>query len=1029
MKNKSVNSIRIGVGIATIAIAMLAVLAAFSTPAMAQDCFDPIATDTSYGGGSGSIVNGTVIVKHCGETPNPWTFTLPEGEKKFARMSIHSWGGCDPATHATFCNGDGVCEDLSISNDCAQNPTQGTWFSDMGTYHYYWMINATPGENSFTAPPGCDCRWKYLVVVINETPEQHRTHEGYWWANIGLVKEINHTTWFNGPIDNTVNHTLWVGQSHDEDITLYFNEQWLANFPGGGWESSFYTCNVSTDKIETDGTNSMKWHNEYSGGYDDFFPWIAVLAEQISDVTYYPDLEVTGKEIKLNTTSSCPDQTKVGFVVSHTYDVRAEVKNTGEASTSSQFDVTLYDNETSVQTNRIGPLGVGESVWTTFQWTPSSDGTRPLRIMADSGYEVTEKFETNNNLTQDEYVYPVGQADLFAYPGCINFTPAWQSNKTKIIVTVLNDGTGDANNFQVTVTVRNATTSELLHETSQTTSVCAKAKRELTFAPDYELTKGNVTNVTVELDSGGAVGESNEGNNVETKFYEAIAVTLKVSHHYGNTSDYNGVLTDYHTMEMFDILKVVTNYTTAWQLLTSETDVCQWEEDCNNPDPVHKHYVYGLNRSAEQGSSTWYMNESFREDQTPIAGHYILWYPYMNGIPMPTKYMPYEWGDYQLNDGEVMHMDINKWINPGVPGKQFKSRPVTDYTEPFWHGYGGTAWDTTIVYPDGSSDYLEIAEKIKDKLNDTVPDAKINVKTNASSSLTDTEKQNNHLILIGPYSKNSIIQDINANHTDIGMPVYFREAEGDMFDDWDNTVYDHGEVVESCDNPFNNSLTPPWEETWRDTSQTIWIASGVDDAGAKEAAEMLINRTDELDRFWVVQPERSYSEQLYTSSNYISLPLKPNNNGVSIVLASIDGNYTLVGRLNATTKEFESYDPDFPEESAFTIMDPGRLYDIVTTVNCAWSHDGTTSATMNIQLYTSSNYIGWPSMNTDGVSSALSSIAGNYTLVGRLNATTKEFESYDPDFPEESAFTTMDPKRGYDIVTAQDCMWTAPPDC
>ena len=65
--------------------------------------------------------------------------------------------------------------------------------------------------------------------------------------------------------------------------------------------------------------------------------------------------------------------------------------------------------------------------------------------------------------------------------------------------------------------------------------------------------------------------------------------------------------------------------------------------------------------------------------------------------------------------------------------------------------------------------------------------------------------------------------------------------------------------MEACDNPFNNA--EPWEDTWKDENQTIWIVTGKTSEFAKEAAEWLINRTcllwnqSTLDDkgFWLVQ--------------------------------------------------------------------------------------------------------------------------------------------------------------------------------
>jgi len=91
------------------------------------------------------------------------------------------------------------------------------------------------------------------------------------------------------------------------------------------------------------------------------------------------------------------------------------------------------------------------------------------------------------------------------------------------------------------------------------------------------------------------------------------------------------------------------------------------------------------------------------------------------------------------------------------------------------------------------------------------------------------------------------------------MPVYYNTSTGNLMDDVTNTSLGEGAViVEACDNPFNNADI---NDTWMDSNQTIWIATGKTSEFAKEAAEWLINRTcllwnqSTLDDkgFWLVQ--------------------------------------------------------------------------------------------------------------------------------------------------------------------------------
>jgi len=118
---------------------------------------------------------------------------------------------------------------------------------------------------------------------------------------------------------------------------------------------------------------------------------------------------------------------------------------------------------------------------------------------------------------------------------------------------------------------------------------------------------------------------------------------------------------------------------------------------------------------------------------------------------------------------------------------------------------------------------------------------------------------NNHLILLGTPTENNITAEVNANHTEVGIPVYYNTSTGNFIDDATDSQLDPGAViVEACDNPFNNADI---NNTWKDENQTIWIATGKTSEFAKEAAEWLINRTcllwnqSTLDDkgFWLVQ--------------------------------------------------------------------------------------------------------------------------------------------------------------------------------
>ncbi|HJH27878.1 MAG TPA: hypothetical protein C5S37_14210 [Methanophagales archaeon] len=868
-----------------IPIVILAMLAVFSTPAMAGvnlPCTCDVTTDSSgdpcgYGFG-GTVENGTVYVGggRPADLYNPYMeFDVPSGNIKWARVYWHIWGGnpqSDGWTHATFCNANEQCFPNSQyirefeggchepGNRCNRTSDGGFYMGGCGTHWVYWNVTdeVTNGYNNITVDNSdwWDGRsfWVYLVVALDDMPDYPETLPGttYYWINQGYVdlpSGSTSTTWFNGPINTTVNHTLWhLALTSNEPNRKWFNDVHLVeDYPGGAWENAKSKL-IPAGWIDTDQTQNLIWDN-----YGD--PWLhPVMGILIGNEYLYlkPDLTVGGELIIDLNDTNCPDQTPIGYVVNHEYDVKAKICNIGGASTGSSFDVTLDDNGT-VQTNTMAPLGGGECQWTTFQWTPTTDGMHTLNVSADSGGVIEEDREDNNEGSWDRNVLPAGASNVI--PTAIEFSPAWQCNKTEIIVNVSNEGTGDATNFDLTVTMSNE--SGVIWTDTTQRSLCAMAYKNfitpIETAP--ELTRNS--NYTVEARTNPAI----------EKAFQAIEVSVKMTHHYGNCSDYNGQNSNYNTAKMFETTKIVTNYTTPWTLLTSEADVT------TGPAAAGPPYVWGINRTVNKGTSTWYLNESGADTETCPIGEGIWWYCLINGIT--AKEMPYGIMDnYYFEDGDVMRMDLFKYVNAGNSPIQFRPPAIImEYPGPFKNGFRDV-WDTTIVYPsnDPGGDYLALANAIRDNLlSEGV--ANVNISTNAT--LDPDEKKENHLILLGTQFNNDIIDEINGYHTEVGMPVYFNDTNW-MIDDWLNdcqpATFDCGGVVEACDNPFNNG-NPPWTDTWlSDESQTIWLATGVSDKEAKNAAELLANHTDRfnLKFFWGY----TINITIYEGMNLISTPFE-----------------------------------------------------------------------------------------------------------------------------------------------------------
>jgi hypothetical protein len=817
-----------------ITIILLAVLVACSAPTAMGACTCDVATTSACALGTNGTVNGTVYVEneHFGpdgdKTPDA-DFYVPDGTIKWARVYWTLWGGNIGQTgwsNATFCNVSNTCwtNNRFIDDNCAQTETDGWYKGGSGSHFLYWNVTdkISTGKNSLSVDQSGwsidgRCYEIILVVVLDDGSSQTR-----YWINQGYdLPDGTTATWFNGTIDNT-NHTLHhYAYGDNDDWTLKFNDTVIKSYSKGDYRP------METVEIDSSHISGSAQKMEWCSWKGNFHPNFAVLVGD--DDFFYPDLEVEDMKIERFNNS---DQVPTEFVVCHTYDVDVLIKNRGGTDASETFNVSLFDNVTRVSNTTVNGLMNGTSKWVTLQWHPTTGGNHTLRVMVDSDDDVSdESNDGNNNETQyaEVLVNDTTLADL--YPE-MRVLPAWQSNKTEIVVKMYNGGTTDASGFNVSATNANPLIG---------TSVYAKAYREVRFTTNTDLVNCSNYNVTVVLDTANTTTESNENNNATFKVFHAVDVRLKVTHHYGDTSTYNGVLSSNNDAVMINVARVIPNCTTPYDLLDSEADIMG---GTGLPE-----YVYGINKSANRDTSTWYLNESGTQDTTCPSGRPIYWYGFVNGIPMPG--MPDPMDEYLLDEpGEVVHIDLLKYVNSGSETDFFRPRPIMDFPEPFLHGYNGTRWDTIIAYPAG---YSARADAIKTKLESCGVSG---VSTKLVSDMNAGDKSDNNLILLGKPTENNIITAINANHTEVGMPMYFDVSNPSairLYDDWlypdccslRDSSY-HGVII-ACDNPFDNSDV---NNAWMDANKSVWIASGVTTWYANDAASTLASGNLGDKGFW-----------------------------------------------------------------------------------------------------------------------------------------------------------------------------------
>jgi hypothetical protein len=82
---------------------------------------------------------------------------------------------------------------------------------------------------------------------------------------------------------------------------------------------------------------------------------------------------------------------------------------------------------------------------------------------------------------------------------------------------------------------------------------------------------------------------------------------------------------------------------------------------------------------------------------------------------------------------------------------------------------------------------------------------------------------------------------------------------------------------------------------------------------------------------------------------------------------------------------------------------------------------GSIPSVINISLYSGWNFVGYPSIASNDIAFALSSIAGKYDAVYHFNATDLQ-DPWKSDIGGDLNF--MSPGEGYWIHAREDCIWT-----
>ena len=201
------------------------------------------------------------------------------------------------------------------------------------------------------------------------------------------------------------------------------------------------------------------------------------------------------------------------------------------------------------------------------------------------------------------------------------------------------------------------------------------------------------------------------------------------------------------------------------------------------------------------------------------------WFFYINGIQSNRGAL-----DYKLHDGDIQHWDFHDWsFRQSIPAI------VSDFPEPFYHGYSGVNYPNIIVYQEG---WEEDARRVADKLGYLgIRGASIR----GINELQDDEKESGNLILLGT-PEFPLIAELNQVWGRLGFFAHFEDGVLKVFDSRGEPAADYGAgagVIQATQNPWNAKGIGVCENI-------VWIVSGSDAAGVKEAVNIMVSSDNDF---------------------------------------------------------------------------------------------------------------------------------------------------------------------------------------
>ncbi len=196
------------------------------------------------------------------------------------------------------------------------------------------------------------------------------------------------------------------------------------------------------------------------------------------------------------------------------------------------------------------------------------------------------------------------------------------------------------------------------------------------------------------------------------------------------------------------------------------------------------------------------------------------WLFYINGISASIGA-----NDYILQEGDIEHWDFRDWSY-----QQYVPAIIGDFPQPFLSGYRGRLKPTTIAHDAGLEEYARaLAERLRG-----LGVAEVSIR--AYSQLSRAEQEQTNLILLGT-TDNELIAELNNDHHRLGFYAYLDGGRLVVLNAGGEVAAEYGAgsgLIQATQNP--------WHPKGIGTGESVvWMVSGSDEAGVRNAADALLN--------------------------------------------------------------------------------------------------------------------------------------------------------------------------------------------